>query len=74
MLVRVAIVEMPKFAPMERLPPMRSPDVTTTGQEPLCGPGFLAMLARHAGEDRYTILAHHHGCPAPVCAACAATS
>src|SRR2546426_12818121 len=52
----------------------RTPDSTTSGQEPLCGTGFLAMLSCHTGEDRHPIVVHHHRCPAAVCAACTATS
>src|SRR6266478_138361 len=51
-----------------------SPYFTKSGKEPLFGTGFLAMLSRHAGEDRHIILAHHHWCPADVCSACAAIS
>src|SRR6266478_5302069 len=58
----------------EWLPTVRAPDCTTSGQELLCGTGFLAMLSGNAGEDRHPIMAHHHWCPAAVCAACAATS
>jgi hypothetical protein len=36
-----------------------SPHCTTSGQELLCGIGFLAMLSGNAGEDQYTIVAHH---------------